>query len=227
MPLFFPHKYIRQVSHIAVYDTVRYVLWRWGICYFFRVDNGSPFGVPSRDSFSILHLCLVAHGIHLHLNPPRSPTRNAKVERNQGTTARWCEPHKCIDYIDLQHRLNEVVIDQREHYPTRVCNGSTRLETYPKLISNPAKFNNADFDLNRVYRFLRKGEWKRYATNKGKVSLFGQDYQLTAKNKGKQVTAKFNPLTIKWDFYNQRGELLISVNPRGLSEKELKNGKSS
>ena len=223
--MFSPHKYIRQVAHEAVYDVVRYVLWYWGLCYFFRVDNGSPFGVPSRDSFSVLHLCLVAHGVHLHLNPPRSPTRNAKVERNQGTTAKWAEPRKCKNYLEVQHRLNEVVIDQRERYPTRVCNGKTRLEAYPGLTSNAARFNTADFDLNRVYRFLQKGEWKRDVSERGKVMLFGQYYQLTAKNKGKRVTAKFNAATVNWDFYDHRGDLLISLKPKGLSEQELKTGK--
>lgn len=226
MLLFFPHKYIRQVSHEAVYDTVRYVLWRWGRCYFFRVDNGSPFGVPSRQSLSILHLCLVAHGVNLKLNPPRTPTRNAKVESNQGTTARWCEPHKCTNFLDLQEQLNEVVIDQRERFATRVCQGRTRMQAHPGLAKNPARFNSADFDLARVHRLLARGQWQRVVSDRGSVVLFDQLYQLTAKNKGKQVTARFNLRTIHWDFYDQRGQLLISLKAKGLSEIELKIGKS-
>ena len=225
MPLFSPHKYIRQVSHQAVYDAVRYVLWRWGRCHFFRVDNGSPFGVPSRDSFSVLHLCLLAHGVHLKLNPPRSPSRNAKVERNQGTTARWCEPSKCQDSLELQNRLNEVVLDQRERYPTRVCQGKTRIETYPNLRNNPARFDSADFDVGRVYRFLSKGTWQRTVSDRGSIRLFNQSYQLTAKNKNKTVTARFNAQTVHWDFWDQKGEFLISLKAKGLRITDLKTGK--
>ena len=86
-------------------------MWRWGRIYWLRVDNGSPFGDPTRRALSILHLCLAAHGIRLKVNPPRSPTKNAKVERNQGTTARWSEPQKCKDYLEVQDRLNQAVID--------------------------------------------------------------------------------------------------------------------
>ena len=61
----------------------------------------------------------------------------------------------------MQRRLTQAVIDQREHYPTRVCQGKTRIEAYPQLKANPVKFNPWDFDVKRVYRFLAKGEWIR------------------------------------------------------------------
>jgi len=199
-------------------------MWRWGRIHVFRVDNGSPFGDPSRKAFSILHLCLVAHGVHLKINPPRSPTRNAKVERNQGTTSRWSEAYKAEDYLDLQRKLDVAVMDQREHYPTRTCKHQTRAHTYPELFNNPQAFHSNDFELERVYRFLAKGKWIRRVTDRGRVSLFKEHYQLTAVNKGKRVVAKFNAQTVQWDFYDQNGKTLISLNSKGISEKNLKLG---
>ena len=173
---------------------------------------------------SILHLCLVAHGVHLKINPPRSPTRNAKVERNQGTTARWSEVWKCLDYLDLQDKLNQAVIDQRENYPTRVCNGLTRTQTYPELLNNKVRFDSADFKLNRIYTLLRKGKWIRKVSDRGSIILFGKYYQLGAKNKGKRITAKFSSTQITWDFFDTKGTLLKSLKPKGITKYNLING---
>lgn len=171
-----------------------------------------------------MHLCLVAHGIHLKLNPPRTPTRNAKVERNQGTTSRWSEVTKCKNYLDMQRRLSQAVIDQREHYPTRVCQGKTRIETYPELNTNPVKFNSWDFELERVYRFLAKGEWIRKVSDRGVLVLFGHKYQLTSKNKDKEVIVRMNPDKGMWSFYDKIGKLLLSLPAKGVTENTLKNG---
>lgn len=180
--------------------------------------------MPSRESFSVLHLCLVAHGIHLKLNPPRTPTRNAKVERNQGTTSRWSEVTKCKDYLDLQIRLNQAVVDQRENYPTRVCQGKTRIEAYPELKSNPVRFNPWDFDVKRIYRFLAKGEWIRKVSDRGVLVLFGNKYQLTARNKEKEVIARMNPTDGTWHFFDKAGKFLLSLPAKGISEIRLKSG---
>ena len=90
-------------------------MFRWGFIGTFRADNGAPFGEPTRQALSPLNLCLRAFGIRVKLNPPRSPRKNAKVERNQGTTARWADPAQCEDYLDLQKKLNQAVLDQREN----------------------------------------------------------------------------------------------------------------
>lgn len=201
------------------------MLWRWGRIYSFRVDNGSPFGDPTRKGFSVLHLCLMAHGVYLKVNPPRRPTRNAKVERTQGTTARWCEPAKCKDYQQLQERLNQVVLDQREHYPTRVYGGKTRIEAFPQLLQKRSLFDPTDFDLNRVFQFIAKGKWIRTVSKRGSVSLLGYTYQLTASNKGKTVIAKFNVAQQAWDFFDkENGQLLIHRAIKGMTEDDLRMG---
>lgn len=201
---------------------MRYVLWRWGRINFFRVDNGSPFGDPSRQAFSALHLCLVAHGIHLKLNPARSPTKNAKVERSQGTTARWSEPAKCKDYQELQVRLDEAVMIQREKYPSRVCNGKTRMDCYPTLGNNPHQFDCSDFEVQRVYQLLEKGEWNRKASDRGVVTHFGRKYQIKFRNRGKKVLVSFDPKRVEWIFTDRQNQVLIKLPAKGLSINEIK-----
>lgn len=209
-----------------MYDGVKYVLWRWGRIQEFRVDNGSPFGDPSRQSLSVLHMCLLAHGLHLKVNPPSSPTKNAKVERSQGTTARWSEPAKCANYLELQQRLNEVVLDQREYFPTRVCNGLTRIAAFPQLKKNIVRFDPNDFDITRVYHFLAKGKWIRTVSARGSIKLLGQNYQLSSKNIGTVVTANMNVEKQSWDFFDRYGRYLLSLKIKGITEQHLKNGKN-
>lgn len=207
---------------MEIYEAVRYVLWRWGRIFYLRVDNGSPFGDPSRQAFSTLHLCLVAHGVHLKLNPARSPTKNAKVERSQGTTARWSEPQKCENYHHLQVQLDQVVLIQREEYPTRVCQGKTRIIAYPGLHSNPHPFDSKDFDLRRVYRLLAKGRWNRKASDRGVVTHFGQKYQIKFRNRNKRVQVIFDPCRVEWIFKNQQNQILIRLAAKGLSESQIR-----
>jgi len=199
-------------------DTVRYVLFRWGFIGTFRVDNGAPFGEPTRQSLSPLHLYLNAHGIRVKLNPPRSPRKNAKVERNQGTTARWANPAQCVDYLEFQQKLNQAVIDQRENYPSRVCQGLTRAQRYPKLFDNPKRFNVADFDLNRVFQLLSKGHWVRKVSAYGSASIFGKAYQIGYKYRNTVVDIYFEPKTRHWIVKDARGININSLHAKNLNE---------
>jgi transposase InsO family protein len=221
MPSFSPYARISQVPVEAVFDTVRYVMFRWGFIPVFRVDNGSPFGDPSRQAMSALHLHLLALGVRLKLNPPRSPTKNAKVERNQGTTARWADPSNCTDYLHLQQNLNQAVIDQRENFETRTCKGKTRAEKYPALFENPKRFHPDDFDANRVYATLAKGSWQRKVSAQGVVTLFSQTYQVGFKHRHTTVTANFSEQTNEWVFKNKRGEIITSKSARNLDSNAI------
>lgn len=205
MPSFSPYARISQVPVKEVFDTVRYLMFRWGFIGVLRVDNGSPFGDPSRQAMSGLHLHLLALGIRLKLNPPRSPTKNAKVERNQGTTARWADPRSCADYRQLQQSLNQAVLDQREHYGTRTCQGKTRAETYPALFNNPQRFHPNDFEAKRVYETLAKGSWQRKVSAQGAITIFTQTYQVGLQHRHSTITAYFCASSQEWVFKNKRG----------------------
>ncbi len=218
---FFPYARINQVPVDLVFDTVRYVIHRWGFIGTLRVDNGAPFGEPTRQSLSPLHLRLCASGIRLMLNPPRSPQKNAKVERSQGTTARWADPKQCSDYWALQLKLNEDVIIQREKFPSRVCKNKTRMETFPELYQNSKRLDPVFFDLDMVYRLLAKGRWKRKISAQGVVSMFAQDYQVGFSFRGKETWVTFDPLTLEWVFMDNNRKTLNRYLARNLDQKHI------
>jgi transposase InsO family protein len=227
MPSFSPYGRISQVPVAQVFDAVRYLLFRWGFIPVFRADNGSPFGDPSRQALSPLNLHLIALGIRIKLNPPRSPVKNAKVERNQGTTARWADPINCADYLELQINLNQSVLDQRENYPTRTCQGKTRAEQYPELFQNPKRFHPDDFDCQRTYQQLQKGTWERKVSAQGVASLFAQNYQVGFKYRGTSVTATFDSQHLDWVFKNRRGEILKKCSAENLCAERILNFSTS
>ena len=193
-------------------------MFRWGFIGTFRADNGAPFGEPTRQALSPLNLCLRAFGIRVKLNPPRSPRKNAKVERNQGTTARWADPAQCEDYLDLQKKLNQAVLDQRENYPTRTCKNKTRSEHFPELFTKPKQFHPQDFDLKRVSDFLAQGSWQRKVSREGTTHMFGKNYQVGYRHKHKTVTVTFEKESQSWVFKDERGNLLNTIKADNISE---------
>lgn len=220
-PSFSPYARINQVPVELIFDAVRYLLFRWGFIGTFRADNGAPFGDPSRQALSPLHLHLVALGIRVRLNPPRTPTKNAKVERNQGTTSRWAIPANCSDYLELQAKLNQAVIDQRENYPTRTCQGQTRIMKYPELQHNIERFHPDDFCIHRLHEFLSKGCWRRKVSAQGVITLFTENYHVGYSHRGKPVNATLNWETQEWEFKDDRGQLLNSIPIKNLSQKSV------
>lgn len=221
MVLFFPHSRISQVPLHEVLDSIHYLLFRWGFIPVFRADNGSPFGDPSRQALSILHMHLLALGIRIKLNPPRSPVKNAKVERSQGTTCRWAEPALCTDFIALQHRLNQAIEDQREHYPSRTCKGATRAQTHPTLFSNPKRFHPDCFDTQRLYKHLSKGTWERKVSAYGILSLFNAKYQVGYDLRRQTIYISFDPNLKHWVLQNAKGDLLKTIIPKNLSDQNI------
>lgn len=223
MPSFSPYGRINQVPVEQVFDATRYLMFRWGFIGAFRADNGAPFGEPTRQALSVLNLCLSGYGIRIKLNPPRSPRKNAKVERNQGTTSRWADVKACNNYLEFQEQLNRAVIDQREHFQTRVCANRTRAQCYPQLFSNPKRFNVACFYQHFIYDLLAKGSWQRKISKDGSTYLFGKTYQVGTKHRDKTTTATFNPTLQEWVFKDQNGQFLKNFKANNISEKNLRN----
>jgi transposase InsO family protein len=206
-----------------IFDAVRYLMFRWGFIGCFRADNGAPFGDPSRRALSALNLCLRAYGIHVKLNPPRRPQKNAKVERNQGTTCRWADPKSCKDHLDFQHQLNEAVIDQREVFKTRVCKGKTRAEYFPSLFSNPNIFNAQGFFPHLTYEHLANGNWNRKVSKDGTTRLFSNNYQVGRPHRLKDVSITFDPIELHWVFKDRYGNFLKTMKAHNLSPDHIHN----
>ena len=164
-------------------------MYRWGFIKCFRFDNGLPFGDPKRERFTSCALHLIARGCQVKFNPPRTPTKNAKVERCQGTTGRWADAKQSKDFKEYYKNLNYAVIAQRERLPTRVCNHLTRIEFYPKLLSNPRRYNPRDFDKKRVFRILAGIKFYRKVSKVGQIDIYGKRYSVgSTKNSRKKLT---------------------------------------
>lgn len=165
-------------------------MYRWGHIRRFRFDNGRPFGTPTLDGVSPCAVVLAALGCEVVFNEKRRPTQNAKVERNQGTTARWADISQCQTIEDFRQALDRAVIDQRENYPTRVCGGRTRIDTFPSLKTNPRRYERGAFDAQRAYRFIACYEFARTVAQHGQVSLLGTRYQVGGRHRGKRVVVQ-------------------------------------
>lgn len=197
-------------------------MYRWGHIKCFRFDNGRPFGDPKRETISPLALHLIARGCQVMFNPPRTPTKNAKVERCQGTTGKWADAKNAANIEVFRQNLDYAVIAQRERFPTRVCAGKTRVEFYPSLLSNPRKFNSLDFDKNRVYRFLLKGQWYRKVSQVGQISLFAKNYQVGFAYRKQEITIKLSfhedYQQLYWQCYDAQQQLIKSIKAQNLMD---------
>ena len=207
---FFPYAKISEAPPEQVLDCALYVMYRWGYIKCFRIDNGQPLGDPTRQSLTPCALNLIARGCQVLINPPRSPIKNAKVERCQGTTGRWSDAANSANIKQFGQNLEYAVIAQRQRLPTRVCQGLTRAQRYPALFSNPRRYNPQDFDLQRVIDYLSKGKWYRTINKVGQVQLFGKRYQAGFQHRRKKV---FVFLQLEqgqpyWCCYDQQQQLI-------------------
>jgi hypothetical protein len=171
---------------------------KWTMPKEIRTDNGEPFGVPTRDVVPIMSAFLKGWGIKHILNPPRRPTDNAVVERGQGTTSRWAEVGKCRDINELQQRLDEACLFQREKYPVTRLGHITRGALHKSLWENPRPFDHTQFDSLAAQQLLGEARYSRRVSSSGTISLYGKSFSVGASNKGKAVLAKFNPAELAW-----------------------------
>lgn len=139
-----------------------------------RVDNGLPFNDPGSDIPPVMSLWLIGLGVDVLWNRPARPTDNAKVERMQGVTANWVEPHQCADRQMVNTRLEAALLIQRTRYRCREFAGQTRAERYPELLQSQPDQWSGTFDIERVFHFLAQGHWLRRVSKTGQVEFFNQ-----------------------------------------------------
>lgn len=118
--------------------------------------------------------------------------------------------------------MDRAVLDQRENFPTRTCNGRTRAAQFPELFSNPRRFAPGDFDINRAYRHLAQGTWQRKISSVGATDMFGRTYQVGYNLRSQVLTVTFDAQYLMWNFCNERGELLKAVPAVNLTEANIR-----
>ena len=193
-----------------------------------RVDNGEPLGSPNTDTTPDLALWCIYHDIDMIWNKPRTPQMNGVVEKMQDTSQRWAEIEHALDVADLQKRLDQQAIVQREQFKVSRLGKKTRLMVYPELLTaqrpwQPEAKNHSD--IQRVYDFLAKKTYSRKVSSAGQIGIFAQ--KLSAAKafrdlKGKYVQVKLDPKTVAWQIYYNY-DLIISFPAKGMDRQNVEN----
>jgi transposase len=218
----FAYHRINQVPLAEVREACITMFKRWGKAGSLRVDNGQPLGNPKRNATPALALWLIALDVDMIWNKPFSPTENAKVERMQGTSARWVEIDKCTDLQDLQARLDSESLVHREQLVIRRLQNQTRLQAFPELETSRRIFDERTFDVQRVYTFLAQKIYARQVSSSGVLTFFGHKFNIGLKNKGIKVEIKLNVADLTWLFYDN--QTLLDTKPaHHLSEHNIRN----
>lgn len=194
---------------------------RWGMPDSIRVDNGQPFGDPRGSTIPVLALWLIAIGVNVIWNRPRRPTDNAQVERMQGTTARWAEVNNAPDLKQLQIRLNQAIVLQRERYQVRRLGSRTRLQVFPQLNTPRRTFLQLGFEPMRVYHFLAQLTMVRKVSSDGRISIYGRNYQLGMRAARQEVQVSLDQRTLEWICTDDKGNAIKRVPARGMTNDDI------
>jgi hypothetical protein len=210
-PRFSPHYYWADVSAALVQQCLRVAFARWGLPLFIRVDNGKPWGSWS-DLPPALALWLIGLGVVVVWNDPRCPQQNGVVERSQGTSKRWAEPHKCSTPEQLQQRLSDDDVLQRERYPVK--QGKSRMQLYPELAHSGRVYREEDeaamWSLARVREHLGEYAVSRRVCRGGKVSVYNRHLYVGVVHAGKTVWVQYDPEQEHWLISAETGQQLRS-----------------
>jgi hypothetical protein len=222
-PLFFPRARWSNVPVVEVQSFLRKTFRRWGRPLRFRVDNGVPWA-SSSDLPTDLALWLLGIEVGVAPNPPRRPQDNGVVERSQGTGKRWAEPRACADAQELQRRLLEMDLIQREEYPS--LKGRTRLETYPELKHSGRAYSQTwereNWRLALVLAHLADYAVPRKVDKSGLVSMYNNNHYVGKLHVGKLVYVTLDPQRQEWVFSDDKGNQLRAQPAEQLKEQRIK-----
>jgi hypothetical protein len=208
-PRFSPRYYWGHVPEAEVQRQLRRGFERWGRPRRLRVDNGKPWGSWS-DLPPALALWLIGLGVGVIWNDPRRPQQNGVVERSQGTAKRWAEPHACSSPAELQGRLDEDDVLQRERYP--VARRRSRWELFPELAHSGRAYREADeageWCLGRVRDHLAEWAVPRRVDRQGKISIYNRNIYVGVLYAGRDVWVQFDPGRGEWLINDGAGQQL-------------------
>jgi hypothetical protein len=198
-----------KVPAAEVAARLRPVFTVWGLPQRIRVDNGTPWAKRG-DLPQELALWWMGLGAEVIWNRPRRPQQNGRVERSQGVSRRWAEPHQCASAAALQQRLARVNGIQREQYPA--IRRQSRLQAYPGLAAGGRPYDptqeEARWALEAVCRYLAQGVRRRRVDAAGKISLYNAGYQVSQRRAGEWVSVRFDATAREWVILEDGGQEL-------------------
>ena len=195
-----------QVPPGEVQAQLRLAFSRWGRPERFRVDNGTPWGSRG-DLPTDLALWLIGLEVGLDSNPPARPQDNGVVERSQGTAQRWGEPQTCDGPEELQRRLEDMDLIQRQEYPS--LKGRSRLEVFPQLAHSgrdyTPEWEERHWSLAAVAGHLAGYAVRRRVDGRGTISLYNRNHYVGIIHKRKTVYVMFDPEVFEWVVADEEG----------------------
>lgn len=218
----FGYARICQVPLEEIRQKIIETFTRWGKAGAFRVDNGEPFGSPTLTMTPPMALWLIAMDVDMIWNKPKSPQQNAVVEKAQCTSSRWAEVEKATDLQNLQKRLDDEAVLQREKLPVKRLQKRTRLEAFPDLETSRRNYCHTDFDPQKTYNFLSKKIYTRKVSTSGVIGHFGQVFSVGTKFKGQFVQIKFDKINQDWLVFENQS-LIKAIPALHLSKENIQN----
>lgn len=194
----------------------------WGKPGAIRVDNGAPFGDPTRMTTPALSLWLIAMDIDMIWNSPHCPEQNGQVEKMQDTTTRWAEVKTARNCSDLQQKLDTALCLQRESYPVERLCGKTRLEAFPLLQTTRRPYQPADFNAQRVYAFLCQKLYTRKVAANGQIGHYGQVYHVGWSLRQQWVQLRLSADGKYWQVFTT-DKMIKQILATHLSEQHIRN----
>jgi hypothetical protein len=182
-----------------VREQLRDAFTRWGLPNWLRVDNGHPWGSKG-DLPTDLALWLIGLAIHLWWNGPRRPQDNGVVERSQGTSKRWGEPHTCAHAEELQARLDDLDDLQRCNYPYK--GKMSRMAWYPGLEHSGRVYQRSEegtaWQWQHVLDHLSGYCVPRKVDQKGQISIYNRNHYVGTSHRQDVVWVMFNGEQCQW-----------------------------
>ena len=222
-PEFSPHFQINQVDKLLLQQYLIENFQQWGLPRGIKVDNGAPFGDPQRTSVPVLALWIIALGIEMIWNRPRHPRDNAKVERMQGTTKRWVELEKCQHREELQEKLDQAAVIQREKYPVSRLGFKNRKEVYPALWANTRTYQAKDFNIDKVHQYLSQVVFIRKVNKIGLINFYAQSVYVSVSQRRKTVSLTFDLEKKQWKVYDENNQQIGWLNASNFSNEHVVN----
>lgn len=196
---------------------------KWGLPRIIRVDNGQPFADTKRSMIPVLSLWLIGLGIIVHCNRPGIPQENAKVERNQGTTAKWSDYKKCRNLHILEKSLEETCIIQREKYPLARNANKTRKQLFPELYNNERRYQTSIFNINLVFEHLRKGSFVRKVSKSNQFTFYGLQPSIPKGYAHQDIIIQLDTKQNFWHVYNRDGIEITHIPNNFITNENINN----